>query len=81
GLGNLEYLKGRGIDNVVELDWWEVAKISDELNVMCVPAKHFSGRGLSDGDGTLWCGFVIQTRGGNIYFAGDTGMGSHFNGP
>jgi L-ascorbate metabolism protein UlaG (beta-lactamase superfamily) len=46
--------------------------------VTCVPAKHFSGRGLTDGDATLWCGYVIQASTGNIYFAGDTGMGSHF---
>ncbi|HEY8224090.1 MAG TPA: MBL fold metallo-hydrolase [Pyrinomonadaceae bacterium] len=78
GLGNLAFLSARGINNVIELDWWEVAKASDELNVTCVPAKHFSGRGLSDGYATLWCGFVIQTPSGNIYFAGDTGMGSHF---
>jgi len=77
GLGNHAFLTARGIDNVVELDWWEVAKVSDELYVTCVPAKHFSGRGLTDADATLWCGFVIHTPGGNIYFAGDTGMGSH----
>lgn len=78
GLGNLAFLTGRGVDNVVELDWWQAANVSAELKVTCVPAKHFSGRGLSDGDATLWCGFVIQTHEGNIYFAGDTGMGSHF---
>ena len=35
-------------------------------------------KGLSDGDATLWCGYVIEASGGNVYFAGDTGMGSHF---
>jgi L-ascorbate metabolism protein UlaG (beta-lactamase superfamily) len=46
--------------------------------VTCVPAKHFSGRGLNDSDATLWCGYVLQGSAGNVYFAGDTGMGSHF---
>jgi L-ascorbate metabolism protein UlaG (beta-lactamase superfamily) len=78
GLGNLAFLTARGINDVVELDWWEVAKIADELTVTCVPAKHFSGRGLSDGDATLWCGYVIQASSGNVYFAGDTALGSHF---
>ena len=78
GLGNLAFLTAREINDAVELDWWEVVKISDDLSVTCVPAKHFSGRGLSDGNATLWCGFVIQTPTGNVYFAGDTGMGSHF---
>ena len=78
GLGNRAFLTAREINEVVELDWWEVAKIADELSVTCVPAKHFSGRSLSDGDGTLWCGYVLQGSTGDIYFAGDTGMGNHF---
>ena len=78
GLGNAALLTAGGINHVVELDWWQVTKISDALSVTCVPAKHFSGRGLSDGDATLWCGYVMQTPAGNIYFAGDTGMGTHF---
>jgi L-ascorbate metabolism protein UlaG (beta-lactamase superfamily) len=78
GLGNRAFLNARGIRDVTELDWWEAAKLSDELSVTCVPAKHFSGRGLSDTDATLWCGYVVQGSGGNVYFAGDTGMGSHF---
>lgn len=78
GLGNRALLNAREIIDVTELDWWEAAKVSDELSVTCVPAQHFSGRGLSDADASLWCGYVIQGSGGNIYFAGDTGMGSHF---
>ena len=78
GLGNREFLSTRGITDVTELDWWEAVKISDKLSIHCVPAKHFSGRSLSDGDTTLWCGYVIEASGENVYFAGDTGMGSHF---
>lgn len=78
GLGNRALLETRGIGDVTELDWWEAAKVSGEVGVTCVPAKHFSGRGLSDADSTLWCGYVLQTPGGGVYFAGDTGMGSHF---
>jgi len=78
GLGNRAFLTAHEITDVTELDWWEAANVSDELTVTCVPAKHFSGRGLSDGDATLWCGYVIKASAGNVYFAGDTGMGSHF---
>jgi L-ascorbate metabolism protein UlaG (beta-lactamase superfamily) len=78
GLGNRALLDARGIDDVTELDWWEDAEVSDGLSVTCVPAKHFSGRGLSDGDATLWCGYVVRGSGGGVYFAGDTGMGGHF---
>lgn len=78
GLGSRALLNAHQIKEVIELDWWEAAKFSEELRVTCVPAKHFSGRGLRDGDATLWCGYVLQVSSGNIYFAGDTGMGSHF---
>jgi L-ascorbate metabolism protein UlaG (beta-lactamase superfamily) len=78
GMGNREFLRSRDITEVTELDWWEAAKLSDELAVTCVPAKHFSGRALSDSDATLWCGYVLQGSNGNIYFAGDTGMGNQF---
>jgi len=78
GVGNRAFLTAHEITDVSELDWWEAANGSDELTVTCVPAKHFSGRGLSDGDSTLWCGYVLQGSAGNTYFAGDTGMGSQF---
>ncbi|TAE30328.1 MAG: twin-arginine translocation pathway signal [Candidatus Kapaibacterium sp.] len=51
-----------------------------KLEITCVPAQHFSGRGVSDRAGTLWCGFVaknLQTA-DEIYFAGDSGYGGHF---
>jgi len=77
-LGNRALLNKWKIFEVTELDWWSMAPLSTGVNVNCVPAKHFSGRALSDSDATLWCGYVIQTSAGNIYFAGDTGLGRHF---
>jgi L-ascorbate metabolism protein UlaG (beta-lactamase superfamily) len=78
GLGNKSQLRRHEIADVTELDWWDTSALSEETIVTCIPAKHFSGRSMSDGDRTLWCGFVIRTASGNIYFAGDTGMGDHF---
>src|SRR5262249_6829591 len=46
--------------------------------VTVVPSQHFSARGLSDRNRNLWGGFVIASRSGNVYFAGDTGWGDHF---
>jgi L-ascorbate metabolism protein UlaG (beta-lactamase superfamily) len=56
-----------------EIDWWEEVVFSDKLKVVSVPAVHFSGRGMLDRDASLWCGYVIHTPTGNIFFAGDTG--------
>lgn len=72
-LGNAALLAPHGIRNAIELDWWQSA---DEITA--VPARHFSSRGLSDRNRNLWCGFVIASQSGNIYFAGDTGWGTHF---
>jgi L-ascorbate metabolism protein UlaG (beta-lactamase superfamily) len=73
GLGNSAFLKG-----AVDLDWWQSAEIGPDVRIHAVPAQHFSSRGLSDRDANLWCGYVIEAPGGPIYFAGDTGWGSHF---
>jgi L-ascorbate metabolism protein UlaG (beta-lactamase superfamily) len=73
GLGNAAFLKG-----ATDLDWWESASIGEGIRVHCVPAQHFSSRGLTDRDANLWCGFVVETPHGAIYFAGDTGYGPHF---
>ena len=73
GLGNAAFLKG-----ATDLDWWESTALTNDVRVHCVPAQHFSSRGLTDRDANLWCGFVLETPRGNIYFAGDTGYGPHF---
>lgn len=73
GLGNAAFLQG-----ATDLDWWQSAAISEDVRVHCVPAQHFSSRGLTDRDANLWCGFVVETPHGAIYFAGDTGYGPHF---
>ncbi len=75
-LGAGEYLRKQGIESISELDWWQQIQINDALQLIAVPAQHFSGRGMFDRDSTLWLGFVITSEKGNIYFAGDTGYNS-----
>lgn len=77
-LGVTKYLHEHNIRNTAELDWWMDHPLSNGITVSGVPAQHFSGRGLSDRDKTLWCGYVLQTPAGNIYFAGDTGYDGFF---
>ena len=75
-----------GCMHVIELSWWESqeVKISESLKVrfISVPSQHFSGRGLFDGNKTLWCGFVVQFYEDlelkkQFYFVGDTGYNKH----
>lgn len=78
GLGNAAFLARRGVPGGRDLDWWQSAEIAPGVTVTAVPARHMSGRGLFDQDRTLWCGFVVEGPSGAVYFAGDTGEGSHF---
>ncbi|HLR24267.1 MAG TPA: MBL fold metallo-hydrolase [Fodinibius sp.] len=77
-LGVERLLHEHHITRTVTLDWWEACNLDQDLSVTAVPARHFSGRGLFDRNQTLWCGYVLQTTLGNLYFAGDTGYGNFF---
>lgn len=76
-LGNARLMARHGIAGAIELDWWQSAKVAG-TEITCVPARHFSARGLTDRNKNLWSGFVIASGSGNLYFAGDTGWGAHF---
>lgn len=77
-LGVRALIESKRLGRVFELDWWDGREISPSLRVSAVPAQHFSMRGLRDRDNTLWCGYVLEAAAGNIYFAGDSGYGPHF---
>ncbi|HTY42080.1 MAG TPA: MBL fold metallo-hydrolase [Thermoanaerobaculia bacterium] len=78
GLGDGAFLARHGVPGGIDLDWWQQADLAAGVTLTAVPARHHSGRGLFDGDRRLWCGFVLSGPSGEIYFAGDTGWGSHF---
>lgn len=77
-LGNSALIARAGIFSARDLDWWQSSPIRDGVQVTVVPAQHFCARSVSDRDRTLWGGFVISGPSGHVYFAGDTGWGSHF---
>lgn len=62
---------------LTEMDWWEATEI-DGLELVCTPARHFSGRGMGDRCQSLWCSWVIKGTNDNIYYSGDSGFGPHF---
>ncbi|MFZ6014172.1 MAG: MBL fold metallo-hydrolase [Bacteroidota bacterium] len=72
-LGVKAFLDEERISGAIDIDWWDELVISNTVRVRAVPAQHFSGRGSLDRDATLWCGYVLETSEGNVYFAGDTG--------
>jgi N-acyl-phosphatidylethanolamine-hydrolysing phospholipase D len=71
------YLRGFGVRNIVELDWWQRAEVRG-VSVTATPARHFSARRLGDRNKTLWCGYAVEVAGRRIYFAGDTAYHPEF---
>jgi L-ascorbate metabolism protein UlaG (beta-lactamase superfamily) len=62
---------------VTELDWWQSADIRG-VKFTSAPVRHYSGRGLRDGNATLWSSWSIAGPAHRVYFSGDTGFGEHF---
>jgi L-ascorbate metabolism protein UlaG (beta-lactamase superfamily) len=62
---------------ISEHNWWDEFKF-DQLTLACTPARHFSGRNLTDRNSTLWCSWVIISEKTKIYFSGDSGYAPHF---
>lgn len=84
GVGDRLVRWGVPADKVRQLDWWQETEI-DGLRFVATPAQHFSGRGLFDGNRTLWCSWVfIDPPAGNddaglrVFFSGDTGYHDGF---
>lgn len=60
-------------DKITELDWWAEYRFDQNLTITATPAQHFSGRGLTDRNRTLWASWVIATPWHNLFFSGDSG--------
>ncbi|SCU87918.1 LAFA_0E09604g1_1 [Lachancea sp. 'fantastica'] len=75
--GMAQFMKDHDVTNVVELSWWETARITkgdNAYDISCTPAMHWSGRSLVDTNRSLWCSFLFSHRSKPILFhAGDTG--------
>jgi L-ascorbate metabolism protein UlaG (beta-lactamase superfamily) len=76
-LGVGMHLEAFGIaaERIVELDWWETHRVpGTDLTLTATPSQHFSGRGLKDGNKTLWSSWVLATQRHRVFFSGDTGL-------
>jgi L-ascorbate metabolism protein UlaG (beta-lactamase superfamily) len=64
-------------ERIVDLDWYES---TEQLGVVftATPARHYSGRGVFDGDRTLWASWVIASAQQRVFFSGDTGYSAEF---
>ena len=78
-LGVEKHLIKWGIDrNKIEsLAWWENTRFK-ETEFTCTPARHFSGRRLTDQKKTEYCSWVIKTENHKFFDSGDGSVGRHF---
>jgi L-ascorbate metabolism protein UlaG (beta-lactamase superfamily) len=56
-----------------ELNWTESAALAPDFTITALPARHFSGRGLTDRNQTLWASFALHGPRHRVFFGGDTG--------
>ncbi|WLQ16194.1 MBL fold metallo-hydrolase [Hahella aquimaris] len=73
-LGVGRQLKAWGVpaEKITELDWWSSVKVGP-VTLAATPAQHFSGRGLFDGNTTLWASWVMLGSKERLFFSGDSG--------
>jgi L-ascorbate metabolism protein UlaG (beta-lactamase superfamily) len=57
---------------IAELDWEESVDVG-ALTLTATPARHFSGRGVRDGDRTLWASWVVDGPTRRVFHSGDSG--------
>ena len=75
--GDRKRLVKAGIRNVVEMNWWDIFRVSN-TEFHFTPVQHWSKRGLFDRNKSLWGGWFIKSNDLSLYHAGDTGYSSDF---
>lgn len=78
-LGNDAILRSRGIE-ATALDWNGAAAVRGRAGgaaaVHVVRNHHWGSRWFTDRNRALWSAFLVRLAGGNLFFAGDTGLGN-----
>lgn len=73
-LGNDTILRSNGIGSV-GVDWAGRVPVRDGIEVIVNRNHHWGSRWFTDRNRALWSSFVVRLPGGNLFFAGDTGLG------
>jgi L-ascorbate metabolism protein UlaG (beta-lactamase superfamily) len=78
-LGIGAHLSAWGVPDaqVRELEWWQEHAIKG-VRLVSTPARHYSGRSLSDRNATLWTSWSVIGARHRFYVSGDTGWSDHF---
>ena len=55
---------------IIETDWYDSIDFGNDFKIHCLPARHFSGRGLKSNK-SLWASFMIESDSKTIFLSGD----------
>jgi L-ascorbate metabolism protein UlaG (beta-lactamase superfamily) len=77
GVGARLQEMGVAAQRIEEFDWWQSGSHAG-VQLTAAPAQHFSGRGLTDRNRTLWSSWVIQSGNEKIFYSGDSGYFAGF---
>ncbi|MEM0962943.1 MAG: MBL fold metallo-hydrolase [Bacteroidota bacterium] len=77
GLGAHLEAWGIPLDRITELDWWETTEAAG-VTLVSTPARHFSGRFVTDRNATLWTGWAILGSDQRVWYSGDTALTPEF---
>lgn len=70
---------GVSADKISEYDWYEETMLADsDIQLAFTPARHFSGRSLTDRNASLWGSWVVKSPELSLYFSGDGGYSPEF---
>lgn len=70
-LAYTDWFNQRGIETVVELDWWQSVALGP-LRITATPAQHWTRRGRHAFE-RLWCSFMVEGATRRVYFGADSG--------
>jgi L-ascorbate metabolism protein UlaG (beta-lactamase superfamily) len=70
---------GVGASHITEMNWTDKVQIGSNCQLTALPARHFSGRSLTNRFETLWSSFSIKTAQHHIYFGADSGWYEGFH--
>jgi L-ascorbate metabolism protein UlaG (beta-lactamase superfamily) len=72
GVGSI--LAGLGVDSgrITELDWTDSVSVRG-MEILALPARHFSGRSLFNRFETLWASFSVAGPEHRVYYGADSG--------
>eukprot|EP01120_Amphizonella_sp_Union-15-10_P017034 TRINITY_DN931_c0_g2_i1.p1 TRINITY_DN931_c0_g2~~TRINITY_DN931_c0_g2_i1.p1 ORF type:complete len:305 (-),score=27.88 TRINITY_DN931_c0_g2_i1:1-915(-) len=72
GLG--DWFRNQGVNNVIELGWWQKYEFpKSKISIIGAPAQHWSRRGLTDTNKSLWCSYCVLGPVSKVFFSCDTG--------